>query len=170
MPTGYVVAQVSEVISDGLEKFEDIQAKIRPMVVIERQFEKAQQLALEDMKKADNDLNKIKQIDSRIQVGNTGRFNSTTSIPQIGKDNAFIFTALNMKVGETSEPVKGLRGYFIIKLTEKTPFDSTAFQAQIATLRNSLYQEKKSTALSTWIAEIKDKADIEDKRYMFYGY
>ncbi len=82
------------------------------------------------MKKAGNDLNKLKQIDSRIQVGNTGRFNSTTSIPQIGKDNAFIFTALNMKVGEMSEPVKGLRGYFIIKLMEKTPFDSTAFQAQ----------------------------------------
>ncbi|MCW8805533.1 MAG: peptidylprolyl isomerase, partial [Ignavibacteriaceae bacterium] len=168
--TGYVVAQVSEVISDGLEKFEDIQAKVRPMVVMERQFEKSKQLALEDMKKADNDLNKLKQIDSRIQVGNTGRFNSTTSIPQIGKDNAFIFTALNMKVGETSEPVKGLRGYFIIKLMEKTPFDSTAFQAQIATLRNSLYQEKKSTALSTWIAEIKENADIEDKRYMFFGY
>jgi len=170
LPTGYVVAQVSEVIADGLEKFEDIQPKVRQLVVMERQFEKSQQLALEDMKKAGNDLNKIKQIDSRLQVGNTGRFNSTTSIPQIGKDNAFIFTALNMKVGETSEPVKGLRGYFIIKLLEKTPFDSTAFKAQIATLRNSLYQEKKSTALSTWITEIKDKADIEDKRYMFYGY
>jgi len=170
MPNGYVVAQVSEVISDGLEKFEDIQPKVRQLVLIERQYEEAQQLAVEDMKKADDDLNKLKQVDSRVQVGNTGRFNSVASIPMIGKDNAFIFTALSMKVGETSEPVKGLRGYYIIHLLEKTPFDSTAFQAQIATLRNSLYQEKKSTALSTWITEIKDKADIEDKRYMFYGY
>ncbi|HEY6436935.1 MAG TPA: hypothetical protein VIY47_10105, partial [Ignavibacteriaceae bacterium] len=113
---------------------------------------------------------KIKQLDSRVQVGNTGRFNSVASIPMLGKDNAFNFTALNMKVGETSEPLKGMRGYFIIHLNEKTPFDSTAFQAQISTLRNSLYQEKKSVALSTWITEIKDKADIEDKRYMFYGY
>lgn len=170
MPTGYVVAMVSEVISEGLEKFEDIQPKVRQLLVVERQYEKTQQLAIEDMKKAGNDLNKIKQVDSRVQVGNTGRFNSVASIPMIGKDNAFIFTALNMKVGETSEPVKGLRGYFLIHLNEKTPFDSTAFQAQITTLRNSLYQEKKSVALSTWITEIKDKADIEDKRYMFYGY
>ena len=144
--------------------------RFKQLVLVERKFEKSQQLALEDMKKADNDLNKIKQIDSRIQVGNTGRFNSVASIPQIGKDNAFIFTALSMKVGDTSEPVKGLRGYYIIHLLEKTPFDSTAFQGQIATLRSSLYQEKKSAALSTWITEIKDKADIEDKRYMFYGY
>ncbi|MDH3268241.1 MAG: peptidylprolyl isomerase [Ignavibacteria bacterium] len=170
MPTGYVVAQVSEVISDGLEKFEDVQPKVRQLLVIERQYEKTLQLALEDMKKADNDLNKLKQVDSRIQVGNTGRFNSASSIPMIGKDNAFIFTALSMKVGETSEPVKGLRGYYTIHILEKTPFDSTAFQAQIATLRNNLYQEKKSAALATWIAEIKEKANIEDKRYMFYGY
>ena len=170
MPTGYVVVQVSEVISEGLEKFEDVQPKTRQLFVIEEQFKKSQELALENMKKAGGDLNKLKQVDSRVQVGNTGRFNSVASIPQVGKDNAFIFTALSMKVGETSEPVKGLRGYYIIHLLEKTPFDSTAFQAQIATLRSSLYQEKKSTALSTWITEIKDKADIEDKRYMFYGY
>lgn len=170
MPTGYVVALVSEVISDGLEKFEDIQPKVRQLLVVESQYEKAQQLALEDMKKAGDDLNKLKQIDSRIQVGNTGRFNSVASIPMIGKDNAVIYTALSMKVGETSEPVRGLRGYYIIHLMERTPFDSTAFQAQLTTLRNSLYQEKKSTALSTWITEIKDKANIEDKRYMFYGY
>ncbi len=40
IPTGYVVAQISEVISDGLEKFEDIQPKVRQLVVMERQFEK----------------------------------------------------------------------------------------------------------------------------------
>jgi hypothetical protein len=170
MPTGYVVVQISEVISDGLEKFEEIQPKVRQLLVVERQYEMTLQLALEDMKKAGNDLNKLKQIDSRVQVGNTGRFNSIASIPMIGKDNAFSYTALSMKVGETSEPVRGLRGYFIIHLMEKTPFDSTAFQAQLTTLRNSLYQEKKSAALNTWIAEIKEKADVVDKRYMFYGY
>jgi len=88
----------------------------------------------------------------------------------VGRDNAFIYTALNMNVGETSEPFKGVRGYYVIHLNEKTPFDSTAFEAQLATLRNSLYQEKKNTALSAWIAEIKEKADIKDYRYKFFGY
>lgn len=167
---GYVVAQVSEVIAEGLEKFDDIQPKIRQMVRTEKQFEKADELAVESMKKAGGDLNKLTQIDSRIQVANTGRFNATTSIPGIGKDNAVVFTALDMKVGETSEPFKGLKGYYVLHLNEKTPFDSTAFQNQMATLRSSIYQEKKSTALNNWIEEIKDKADIIDKRYMFYGY
>jgi len=170
MPNGYVVAKISELISDGIEKFEDIQPKIRQLLVIEMQYQKARELTEEVMKKAGNDLNKVGQIDPRIHIGTTGRFNSTTSIPTIGKDNAFIYTSLSMKAGETSEPVRGLRGYFIIHLTEKTPFDSTVYQAQSGILRNGLIQEKKSAALNTWIFEIKDKADIVDNRHMFYGY
>jgi len=170
MPTGYIVAQISEVIAAGVEDFEKAKPKARQLLVIEKQFEKSRELAVEDMKKAGNDLNKLKELDSRVQVGNTGKFNSTASIPTIGKDNAFIFTALQMKVGETSEPVKGLRGYYIIHLTEKTPFDSTAFEAQASTIRNSIYQEKRTSALNNWVTEIKEQADIVDKRYMFYGY
>jgi len=170
VPGAYVVAKLTEVIPDGLEKFEDNQPKVRQLLVVEKQYEKARELAAEVMKKAGNDLNKINQIDPRIQVANTGRYNSATSIPQIGKDNAFIFTSLNMKVGETSGPVKGLRGYFIIHLMDKTPFDSTAYQNQAGTLRNSLIQEKKTASLNTWLTEIKDKADIVDNRHLFYGY
>lgn len=170
LPGGYSVAKITEVIPDGLEKFEDVQPKVRQLLVVEKQYEKARELATEVMKKAGNDLNKVNQIDSRIQVGTTGRFNSTTSIPTIGKDNAFIFTALRMKPGEISEPVKGLRGYYLFQLTEKTPFDSTAYQAQAGTLRNNLIQEKKTASLNAWLAEIKEQADIVDNRHMFYGY
>jgi len=170
LPNGYVVAKITEVIPDGFEKFEDSQPKVRQLLVIEKQYEKARELATEVMKKAGNDLNKISQIDSRIQVGTTGKFNSTTSIPTIGKDNAFIYTALSMKPGEISEPVKGLRGYFIFQLTEKTPFDSTAYQAQAGVLRNGLIQEKKTASLNAWLSEIKEQADIVDNRHLFYGY
>jgi len=170
MPNGYVVAQVAEVIAEGLEKFEDIQPKIKQLCTMEKQYQRSHDLAVESMKKAGNDLSKLPQIDSRILIANTGRFNSTTSIPMVGKDNAFIYTALNMNVGETSDPVKGVRGYYVIHLNDKTPFDSTAFEAQLATIRNTLYQEKKNTTLSEWIAEIKEKADIKDNRYKFFGY
>jgi hypothetical protein len=170
LPNGYVVAKISEVIPDGLEKFEDNQPKVRQLLVVEKQFEKARELATTVMKKAGNDLNKISQIDSRIQVGMTGRFNSTTSIPTIGKDNALIYSALSMKPGELSEPIKGLRGYYVVKLTDKTPFDSTAYQAQAGILRNSLIQEKKSASLNAWLTGIKEQAAIVDNRYLFYGY
>lgn len=170
MPNGYVVAKISEVIAEGLEKFEDQQPKVRQLYVVDKQFEKSRELAQEVMKKANNEFDKIAQIDSRIQIGSTGKFSAASSIPILGKDNAVIFKALSMKQGETSEPIKGLRGYVVFHLNEKTPFDSTAFQNQSATLRNSIFQEKKSVALNSWLTGIKEKAEIEDNRHLFFGY
>lgn len=170
LPNGYIVAKVSEVIADGLEKFEDQQPKIRQLYVMEKQFEKSRELALEVFKKAKNNIDNITQVDPRIQVMNTGKFNATGSIPFLGKDNAVIFSALSMKAGETSQPIKGLRGYVIFHLNEKTPFDSTAFKNQSATLRSSIFQEKKSVALTSWLTKIKENADIVDNRYLFFGY
>ena len=170
LPNGYVVAKVSEVIPEGAEKFEDSQPKVRQLLVIEKQYEKARELAIDIMKKAVNDLNKVNQLDSRIQVGTTGRFNAVTPIPSIGKDNAFIYTSLSLKQGETSEPVRGLRGYYAIHITEKTEFDSSAYKIQSSVLRNNLIQEKKNASLNNWLSEIKEKADIVDQRYLFYGY
>ncbi len=170
LPSGYVVAKVSEVMDEGLEKFEEQQPKIKQLLLMEKQFEKTRELAASVMKKANNDINKVMHVDPRIQVAATGKFNSNSSIPLLGKDNAVIFTALSMKPGETSEPIKGLRGYVIIHITEKTQFDSTAYQNQSTTLRNSLLQEKKSVSLNSWLTEIKEKANIVDNRYMFYGY
>ena len=167
---GYIVAKVSEVIPEGIGKFEDNQPKIRQLLATEKKYENSLKLANEVMKKAGNDLNKVNQIDPRLHVETTGKFNSTTSIPLIGKDNAFIQTALTLKVGEVSSPVKALRGYYVIQLTEKTPFDSTSFNAQRSVIRNNLIREKKNASLNEWLKLIKDKADIVDNRYMFYGY
>jgi parvulin-like peptidyl-prolyl isomerase len=88
----------------------------------------------------------------------------------LGKDNAVIFTALSMKKGQTSEPIRGLRGYVVLHLTDKTPFDSTAYQNQAGMLRNNFIQEKKTASLNAWLSEIKEKANIVDNRYLFYGY
>ena len=169
-PNGFVVAKISEIIPEGIQKFEDVKPRVRELLIKEKQYEKGLQLATEVMKKAGNDLEKVPQIDPRLNVVNTGNFNTTTVIPNVGRDNAFIQHALMLKKGEVSEPFKSLRGYYVVELTEKTPFDSTLFKAQSSTIRNSLIQEKKNAALNEWLTLIKDKADIVDNRYMFYTY
>jgi parvulin-like peptidyl-prolyl isomerase len=170
LPTGYVVAKITEVIPEGVESFEESKTKVRQLFSVEKKYNKTHDLAVEVMKKTGNDINKVSEIDSRIQVGTTGRFNSTTSIPTIGKDNAFIQTALSLNKGETSEPFRGLRGNYVIYLTEKTDFDSTTYKNQSSLIRNNLIQEKQNAALNLWLTELREKADIEDNRYMFFGY
>jgi parvulin-like peptidyl-prolyl isomerase len=103
-------------------------------------------------------------------VQNTGRINAQSNIPGVGQDYGFISAALSLEKGQISDPVKGLRGYYVISVTDKTEFDSSAYSIQSSTIRNNLLQERKNTYINAWLAQIKEEADIVDNRYIFYGY
>jgi peptidyl-prolyl cis-trans isomerase D len=167
----YFVTQISEIIPEGFRDFLEIQSQIKQEVLTEKKFNKGKTLAEELLKKSNGDITKIPQIDNRFQLKVTNRFNALSSIPGLGKEYFFINKCSEMKPGEsTNDPVKGLRGNFLIKLLDKTPFDSTAFKTQSTTLRSSLLQEKKTSYVNTWLAELKDNADIVDNRHVFFGY
>ena len=167
----YIVAKVSEIIPEGFRDFSEVQTQIKQAVLMEKKFEKAKKLAEELLKKSNGDITTIPRFDNRFQIRVTQRFNANSSIPGLGKDVVFINKCMEMKQGETTtEPVKGLRGYYLIKLLEKTSFDSTAFKNQSANLRNSILQEKKTAYLNTWLEKLKENADIVDNRHVFFGY
>jgi len=168
--TGFVVVKISEVIPEGVQDFEEVKQKVKFYLTNDKRFDKLKELAAGLLQKADNDINKMPSLDKRIKVQATGRFNAQTSIPNIGKDYAFINASLSLDKGQTSEPVKSNRGYYIIHLTEKTGFDSTAYATQSTTIRNSIIQEKTNAYLNTWLNNLKQEANIIDNRHLFYTY
>ncbi len=167
----YIVAQISQIIPEGFRDFSEVQTQVKQAVLMEKKFAKAKEIAQELLKKSSDDITKIPQIDNRFQLKLTNRFNSQSSIPGLGKEPLFLGKCMDMKQGETTtEPFKGLRGYFLIKLLQKTTFDSTVFKTQSTTLRNSILQEKKSAYINNWLAQLKESADIVDNRHVFFGY
>jgi parvulin-like peptidyl-prolyl isomerase len=101
-------------------------------------------------------------------VQTTGQFQPSGSIPTIGRDNAFLGVAMSLPVRKISQPLEGARGYYLIKLLGKTPFDSASFNAQRSILAAQMLQEKKQRIVADWLEKLKGKADIEDLRDMFY--
>ncbi|HDZ58768.1 MAG TPA: hypothetical protein ENH47_01705, partial [Ignavibacteriales bacterium] len=140
---GFIVPQVSEVKDGGIIPFDEVKEQMRPAVLIEKKFEIAKSFAEDLRAEINGDLNKVKKIDPRLTVKNTGRFNATTSIPGIGLDYAFIETALKLEPNKISEPVKSNTGYYLIKVISKTAYDSSAYAAQSSTIRNNIIQQKK---------------------------
>jgi len=169
-PTGFVVAKITEVNPEGYRPLDELKIELEQKILTAKKFESAKNHTTELIKKINGDINKITIFDPRVKVNSTGKFNSQTSIPNIGKDNAFIRTALSMQPNQLSEPVKGLRGYYLIYLTEITPFDSSQYNLQVSTLKNSILQEKKNSYLGVWMNELKEKAEIVDNRHLFYSY
>src|SRR3989339_475271 len=110
-----------------------------------------------------------KILNQKLIVDTTGQFSPNGSIPNIGRDHAFIDAAVKIELNKVSNPVKGFRGQFLLKVTERSSFDSAAYSIQRNLLRDQLFQEKRSMYVNQWLEKLKKDADIEDKRYVFFG-
>jgi len=71
--------------------------------------------------------------------------------------------ALDMDVGEISEPVRSEVGFHIVNVQEKISGDQTTYENVKSKIRNKLLEEKSSKLYEKWIAELRDKAYIEIK-------
>ena len=166
---GYVVVQVSKVISEGIKSFDDVKKLIKPFVIQTKRFEKAKEEAIKIKNEINGDLDKAKNVDQKVTVNETGSFKPTGNVPTIGRDYAYLENALNLKINTISDPIKGIRGYYLIDVTSRTNFDSIAYKVQRNTLRDQLLQEKKGSFLNQWLVNLKKSADIVDHRDQYYS-
>ncbi len=166
---GYVVAKVTAVMPEGVQPFDKVVNIIKPKVIQEMQYQKAQQAAANLESKIGGDLSKASSIDPKVTVKQTGDFTFFQSIPGIGTDYSFSGSALKAPVGKITGPVKGKQGYYLIKVLSRTPFDSTAFEVQKNSIMARIINEKKNTFFPEWLAKLKKDADIVDHRNQFFG-
>ncbi len=167
--SGYVVAQVSEVIHESVKPFDAVKNLVKPLVIIEKRYELALQKAESIKSKIGEDLTKTFSIDPKAIVKQTGEFSVSSSIPGVGLDYNFIANSIKLPLNQVSNPVKGEKGYYLIKVLTRTPFNAKSFAVQKNTIMNNLLQEKKSAFFNEWLANLKKNADIVDHRSQFFG-
>lgn len=165
---GYVVVKISDVSNEKFRPFEEVKDQLKPIVTREKKFEKLKAIAEDAYKKINNDLSKVSTVNSKVIVQQTGNFTPAASVPNIGRDYAFINAVMKADLNKVTEPVEGQRGYYLIKVSKRTPFDKNAYAQQSSAIRNIMFQEKRSRFLDKWIADLKKNADIEDNRHLFY--
>lgn len=168
-PQGYVVFKISEIIKPGLKKFDDVKTEIENEVKKEKKLAKAVDVLANAKNKIGGDLTKAAGIDPLIRTNNANDFTLAGSIPGVGIDYGFSALAYTLPLNTISDPYKGQRGAYLIKVTNRTNFDSTSYTIQRNTLRDNLMQEKKSSFFNQWLTKLKEDADVVDRRYMFFG-
>jgi len=169
LTNGIVVVKISEIKSSSIQPFEQVKASIAQLLKAKKKVELAKQKALDIKSKIKGDLSKVVNYDKNAFVGSLKDITPNSSIPGIGRDYAFIGAALNAKVNKITDPIGGRRGIYLLKVLSRTPFDSSAFAIQKNTIRDNILNRKRRTFINDWIAIMKDKADIVDDRYLFYG-
>lgn len=169
VPTGYVVVKITEIANEKFRPFEELKEQLKPAVIREKKFEKIKTIADNLYKKINGDLSKARSIDTNFTVKQTGSFTPQGTIPNIGRDYSFVNAAMTAKLNKVTEPVKGSRGYYLIKVTNRSAFDQALYSQQSTQLRSTMLQEKRSRFLNQWVIEIKESADIKDNRHLFFG-
>jgi peptidyl-prolyl cis-trans isomerase D len=170
MPAGYVVVKISEIISEGSKPFEEVSDNIKRIIISEKKSERAKSIAQEikDKVEKSGNLNIAKSVYDKARISTASNFTASGTIPGIGRDFAFAQAALQAEVNTISNPVKSNRGSYLLKVTERSEIDSTMFSIQKTSLRDNLLSQKRNRVFTDWIAGLKDEADIEDTRHLFY--
>ncbi|GAM10661.1 chaperone SurA [Geobacter sp. OR-1] len=92
---------------------------------------------------------------SRIKGGDLGYFHAGQA-----DDQDFDAQIRNMKVGEISGILKSLKGYYMVKLTDKKPARQLPFEDVKDKIRPMLVNSEKARFLTEWMGNLKKKAKI----------
>ena len=167
---GYAVFKVSDVKNEGVRPFEEVKDGLKPRVLRKLKMAALKELVAKQRASVNDNasLLALRGVDAKIDADTTGEFSVNSGIPMIGRDNAFIGTALALPVGKVSQPVEGMRGCYLVKVTSRSAFDSVAFNVQKPILAQQMLQEKKQRMMTEWMEKLKEKADIVDNRDQFF--
>ena len=164
------VFKITDVREDGVRPFNEVKNTIRIPVLRLKKLAKIKD-QVDQFYATLTPTSDLLAAASKLQdvtAMRTGSFTPLESVNGVGRDPKFIGEALSLNLNEISKPIDGLRGYYIIKLVAKTPFDSARYSAEHNTLRDQILQEKKSRLISDWMTALRAKADIVDDREKYY--
>ena len=165
-----VVAELIGIEPESYMPLEDVKTSVQRGVLAELKLEKSSELVKEaygtfmsggatllDLSNA-NPYLEYKSFSSSIE-----------ELPYpFGSTPAFADVLRNMAVNSISAPFPtGRNGSVFIQLTGRTPIDEELYVKKHDEIKQALLEEKQQVAYQSWIANLKEKADIKDYRVEF---
>jgi len=143
--------------------------EVREDLIKEKQGEKAKAQATEFLN-ALRGGKSISEESEKFGVFSTssGLFKRNDTIPNIGFEADISKTAF--KLSSTKDlpenPIKGQKGYYVIRFKERKEPEIAAFNEEKETVKEGLTQLKKRKAFDSWLATIRNNSEITiEKRF-----
>ncbi len=160
---GFYIIQVIEKIPEKIQDLKDVKEKVLAALIKKKQEEKAEndaKIFLSTIKSGKSMSAESKK--NNLILTTTGFFKRNDSIPHIGFEPKISEEAfkLSSKKEFTEKPIKGKKGYYVIKLKEKKWPDPEGFGKEKASITKRLLQQKKSKSFDSWLSRIKSQSEI----------
>lgn len=162
IPQGYVVAKLVKRNEKGLQSVEQASAAITPILTKD--------------KKAENIIKQVKSNsleDFTAQFGVSKKRASAVNLESplltgVGEEPAVVGAAFGLEIGNTSAPVKGEKGIFVVKLLQRNEASELPSYSGIAKQETEERLKNIRGQNSKLLKALKETREIEDNRTRFY--
>ena len=155
----YVVAGLLAKQAPGLPDVANIKSEIEQEVMKKKKGE-----MLKSRVQGTNLQAIANQFDTKVDTAKNVKFNAMF-VPGLGVESRVIGKAFTMEQGQTSEPIVGSSGVFVIQLLQRP---NVGQANNIPQLRSTMSAQARQQVPAQWIQAMKKEADIEDNRSRFY--
>ncbi len=157
--SGYAVVQLTAKYNEGLMAVEDASATALPKI---RKDKKAAQIMAEHAGKS---LEELATANNTIISNASALTVKAPTIPGAGREAAVVGAAFAMNEGDTSQLIKGETGVFLIEVSKK---EAAPDMENYATYAGNLQSANALRVNNAVYTALKNKAEIEDNRSVFY--
>ncbi len=162
---GYLVLQVMDILPEHVKSL----AEVKEQIVNKLKHDKAMAAAKEKCQAAYSRAASASSLaavamENGLTVQTTDSFPMSGYVQNVGREPAFVGAAFALNPGQVSKPVEGSRGYFLLRLIEKSSFNEQEFASQKETLKNQILSRRQQSMFGQWYAALKEKSKIKDFR------
>jgi peptidyl-prolyl cis-trans isomerase D len=159
----FVVAALVGVTEEGIAPLSEVKSRVELAV----QKEKKGKILAEKVKNASSGKTDLASVASALgsQVKTAGEVDFNTQfIPELGMEPAVVGTAVTTAQNVITEPVIGINGVYLLKVTSVRPNEAGDVKAE----KNRLAQEFMYRAGGQTMEIHRKAVEVEDKRAVFY--
>jgi peptidyl-prolyl cis-trans isomerase D len=159
----FVIATLAAATDEGIASFEDVRERVELAVIREKKAELLKERASAALE-GNSDLDAIaNELDSEVRSANNINFNSI-QVPGAGMEPAVIGTAWTLEPDQISQPVAGVNGVYILKVTSVNQGTDQNVESEQMRMAQNLTFRATSQAFDAH----REVTEIEDKRSKFY--
>lgn len=104
-----------------------------------------------------------------LEIVSTDFFTRTNNIPGVGSGTPVAGAAFGLSQGQSAGPIEADRGVYYIRLLEKEGYDAEAFEREKDVLRGQFRRTKAIQVFNAWFEDLRESAEIEDRRAQLLG-
>lgn len=156
-----------EIKKPHYKPYSDVRKQIQNTLIQEKRILKA----LEEAKQAKNLGNNLEAIAQATgkKVDTTGTVKAREYLPNIGRELELTIRAKTAPLHTLQGPVRGQKGAYLFTVIERSTPDSSQFLAQKNQQLNQIVQRRQQQLFNDYLKNLKDRAKIEDWRYLSYS-